>query len=566
MRKKILILISLIAALTISLAPQSSIKKKTLKKFEIIYQADVKYANDSLWITKIKDDWKATGVNLRIYKSLVENNNGKINWNGKTYQVDNTLRKIAESGLDIYIRINLTVLDIDKNEKNYSDNDFHIRSNGQRFINPYTLKPLLNVTSLKARDDMLNFIQAFINHINKLPRKIRSKIKLIVPTLTPDDETELPFSSYNFDSKQTDQNILTGFSKPEILGFIEFLKNKYITIENLNRSWGKDADFSEFTSNQIQIQKYNWDGIKSDSTSEDYYKYEKGRKDFLDFRREELKRFIDDCSKIVRKSGYRIGVQFGSIYDGLVEFRGFYDPTPLIENVDQLITGEILEYYPNFYFSADYSRSLCKYWTWVKNKTQSIIFSTESNWPGYADYSPESLIKYWAAQLRIFYEKGASSLFISHWGTIGSPNLVPEKVLDNSLFPDYIPWEDTLAKFRNIEVNNISNDYSFHLASEQGLTYNDKKTSEKPHLPAFTHNNGISVGKTEKSDFFEFPLVTLSKFKSENAYHHNYQDSGDFITTYMINNSPDYIKINYKHFYWTASSIYMDSLNDLKPE
>ena len=370
MKKNLFIFTSLLIVCTNFIYAQTTVVNKSLKKFEIIYQADVKYAIDPLWITKIRDDWKATGINLRIYKSLLENNNGKINWNGNTYPVDNAFRKIAESGLDIYIRINLTILDTDKNEKNYSDNDFHIRSNGQRFINPYTLKPLLNVTSLKARDDMLDFIQTFSNHINTLPRKIRSKIKLIVPTLTPDDETELPFSSYNFDSKQTDQSILTGFSKPEILAFIEFLKNKYITIENLNRSWGEDADFTDFTSKQIQIQKYNWDGIKSDSTAEDYYKYEKGRKDFLDFRREELKKFIDDCSNIVRKAGYKIGVQFGSIYDGLVEFRGFYDPTPLIENMDQIITDDILEYYPNFNFSADYSRSLCKYWSWKKNKTE----------------------------------------------------------------------------------------------------------------------------------------------------------------------------------------------------
>jgi hypothetical protein len=534
------------------------------KKFDIIYQADVKYANNSLWLKKIRDDWQATGINLRIYKSSVNYNSDEINWNSSSYQIDNALRKIADSGLDIYIRINLTILAKDNNEMNYSDDDFHIRSNGQRFINPYTLKPLLNVTSLRSRGDMLNFIQAFVNHLKTLPSSVRSKIRLIVPTLTPDDETEYPFNSYNFDSKKIDHNILTGFSNPEISAFIQFIQKKYITIEKLNLEWGDGSDFSGFTSDQIQIKKYNWDGIKSETASKDYYKYENGRRDFLDFRREELKMFIDDCSNIVRSSDFRFGVQFGSIYDGLVEFRGFYDPTPLIENVDQLITGEILEYYPNFYFSADYSRSLCKYWTWEKNTTQSIIFSTESNWPGYADHSPISLIKYWSAQLRIFYEKGASSLFISHWGTTDSPNLVPDKVIDNSLLLDYGAWKDTLMKFNHSEVKSVSNDFSFHLAPEQGLTFSDYKKFKIYQVPTFTHNNGIEMGSTVKSKLFEFPMITLLKFETGLANQNNYKNNGDIITTYMMKNSPDYIKSNYKYFYWTASSIFMDRISTLK--
>lgn len=542
---------------------QTTTVKNSSKKFEIIYQADVNFANNSVWLRKIRDDWQATGINLRIYRSSVNYNSDKINWNSSSYQIDNALRKIADSGLDIYIRINLTILAKDNNEINYSDDDFHIRSNGQRFINPYTLKPLFNITSLKSRGDLLNFIQAFVIHLRTLPSSVRSKIRLIVPTLTPDDETEFPFNSYNFDSKQIDHNILTGFSNPEISAFIQFIQKKYITIENLNLEWGDGSDFSGFTSDQIEIKKYNWDGIKSEIASKDYYKYENGRRDFLDFRREELKKFIDDCSNLVRNSGFKFGVQFGSIYDGLVEFRGFYDPTPLIENVDQLITGEILEYYTNFYFSADYSRSLCKYWTWEKNKTQPIIFSTESNWPGYADHNPTILIKYWSAQLRIFYEKGASSLFISHWGTTDSPNLVPDKVIDNSLLLDYGAWKDTLMKFNHSKVKNILNDFSFHLAAEQGLKFSTNKKVEFYHIPAFTHNNGIDIGGTEKCSSFEFPMVTLLKLKSEFASN-NYKGNGDIVTSFMIYNSKVYINSNYKYFYWTASSIFMDRFNDLK--
>jgi len=562
MTKNIFIVTFFSILLSTFIYAQTSVKTKSSNKFEIIYQADVKYANDHLWITKIKDDWSATGINLRIYKSLVANNNGKIDWNSNAYQVDNALRKIAESGLDIYLRINLTLLENDTIEKKYNANDFHIRSNGQRFINPYSLKPLLNITSLKARGDMLRFIHDLVSHLNTLPKKVRSKIKLIVPTLTPDDETELPFNSYNFQTKKTDHNLLTGFSEPEILGFMKFLSKRYITIRNLNERWGEGADFNDFSDKQILVRTYKWDGIKSDSTSSDYYKYENGRKDFLDFRREELKKFIDDCSKIVRNDGFKIGVQFGSIYDGLVEFRGFYDPTPLIENVNQMITDDILEYYPNFNFSADYSRSLCKYWNWKKNKIKPIIFSTESNWPGYAGYSPKELIKYWSAQLRIFYEKGARSLFLSHWGTVGSPNLVPEKVMYDSLFPDYRAWQDTLKKFRGAYINTISNDYAFHLAPEQGLNYINE--TENSGLKSFTHNNGKNVGYIERSSFFEFPLFTFLKIKTAQSSSILYNNNGDIVTSYMINDSPNYTNKKYKYFYKTGSSRFMDRSINLK--
>lgn len=67
---------------------------------------------------------------------------------------------------------------------------------------------------------------------------------------------------------------------------MKFLERKYGSINSLNASWSSGAKFNKFDSKQIQIRNYNWDGIKTDPESPDYYDFENGRKDFLDFRRE----------------------------------------------------------------------------------------------------------------------------------------------------------------------------------------------------------------------------------------------------------------------------------------
>ncbi len=401
---------------------------------------------------------------------------------------------------------------------------------------------------------MLEFVSRTVDHLNALPNKIKNRVKLIVTTLSPDDETEFPYAAYDDSSRSIVYNTLTGFSEPEIESFMGYLRKIYGSIDSLNSVWKDGAKFTDFNSDQIRIREYNWDGIKTDPTASDYYKFENGRKDFLDFRREELKRFIDDCGKIVRKAGYKIGVQFGSIYDNLTEFRGFYDPTPLIEKIDQLITDDILEYYPNFDFSADYSRSLCKYWNWKNKNYKSIHFSTETNWPDYGGHSPQELIKYWSLQLRTFYEKGASSLFISHWGTTDSPEGIPEKVISNSLV-SYSAWQDTLKKFRNAPVKIITNNFAFNLACEQGLYSGKDSVLQDELLPAFAHNRGFVVGDINKRSIIEFPLNKFSRIKTIDTGQ-SYNGKGDFVTNYMIQNSPEYLRMKYKKFNLTGTSRY----------
>ena len=535
---------------------QSQTIKDSTKKFEIVYLAAGKYASNPVWLKKIRDDWKATAINLRIYRFAVEGADSNLNWNNYPYEVDSAMTEIAHAKMNIYLRVNFAIL-TNQQIKSYRDDDFHIRSNREKFLNVYRREPLLNVTSRKSRGDMLNFLSKVVMHLNTLSSRVRSRIKLIVPTLSQDDETEFPFATYDKETNRDIFDVLTGFSRPEMAAFMRFLSNRYITIDSLNESWGEGANFSSFDTNQIRIRDYNWDGVKTDPNSKDYYRFVNGRKDFLDFRIEELKKFLDDCSVIVRKAGYKFGVQFGSIYDNLTEFRGFYDPTSLIQNVDMVITDDILEYYPNYDFSADYSRSLCKYWVWKDKASNSINFSTETNWPGYGGFTPPELIKYWSLQLRTFYEKGASCLFLSHWGTVDSPEKIPQKVISGSLLPDYKPWQDTLAEFRDAHVRIVNNTFAFNLSCEQGINNETLLL-----IPVFAHNKGLTIGNLSGRGIIEFPLNNFSRIKANNGSK-AYNDNGDFVTDFMIQNSPDYIKENYKSFYLTRTSRFMtDSIKN----
>jgi hypothetical protein len=242
----------------------------------------------------------------------------------------------------------------------------------------------------------------------------------------------------------------------------------------------------------------------------------------------------------------------------LIVFRGFYDPTSLLENANHLVTDDILEYYPNFSFSADYSRSLCRYWNWFHTENNYINFSTEVNWPGYNNYPPKTLVKYWSMQLHTFYEKGASSLFLAHWGTIGSRDKIPEKIKSGFLKTSYKAWQDTLSSYKNKPIKIITNNIAFHLACEQGLSFRIETEFNDSQLHPYTQNTEIVVGKVNGKDVYEFPLKRFSSLPRINGDKNFYNGNGDFATNYMLKNSPGYLKENYKQFFLTGTSVFID--------
>ena len=79
--------------ITLNLSAQAQTIINSSEKFEIIYQADGKYANNPIWLKKMRNDWKATGINLRILRFAVEKYDGSLNWNNHPYEVDDAITK-----------------------------------------------------------------------------------------------------------------------------------------------------------------------------------------------------------------------------------------------------------------------------------------------------------------------------------------------------------------------------------------------------------------------------------------------------------------------------------------
>src|SRR5690606_27006003 len=121
-------------------------------------------------------------------------------------------------------------------------------------------------------------------HLSDFPDVIKNKIKLVVPTFSPSDETEFPIKSVHSKNNSIINYELSGFSNPEISSFMDYLKKKYLTINNLNENWGEDASFNDFDLNEIKIKEYKWNTNDLNKYPKDYFVYKEGRKDFLDFR------------------------------------------------------------------------------------------------------------------------------------------------------------------------------------------------------------------------------------------------------------------------------------------
>ena len=181
-------------------------------------------------------------------------------------------------------------------------------------------------------------------------------IKEIVPSVSIDSELEFPHET------------MCGYSDTEIDQFCDFLEVKYNnSIANLNSAWG--SNFATFDT--IDPKDFDWDNISPYN-----YTYSAGRYDWMQFRTSILKSFIDECVNVTHSYGFKMGLQLGCIYDNLIERRGWYDVTPLIENVDAVRVAEIMEYTPNFIFGADYLRSICDFWE--RTTSNNLSFSTEN--------------------------------------------------------------------------------------------------------------------------------------------------------------------------------------------
>lgn len=527
--------------------------------FQIIYLADTKYAADSVWVNKIKTDWSATGINLRLRWSEIENDAHALNWKS----VDAALKMLERKKLDIYIRVSFifTRPVWFAPSGYYTDDDFHRRWNGEYYLNSYVFalnqsgerSKLLTFLSSNARARMKEFYRQVMAHLNQQPLAVKRRIKLIVPTLSQDDESEYPSHTW---IAAKDSAEMSGYARPEQDAFVRFLQSKYHNDSGqLNRAWGDGANFSAISMTQIKIADYHWHRQQPMGSS---YVYPRGRKDWVDFKTGALKEFLDELAVLTKTAKFNFGLQFGSFYGNDIVYRGFYDPTALLEKADFLITDDVVEYEPNFKFSADYSRSLCKFWDWKNSRStdDKIKFATETNWPEYNDYSPLILTEYWNRQLRAFYERGGAALFVSHWGTVDvaeAANFI-SRVKDGRLRRQYPRWAALLKSMKSAPIQNIAPLNATHLSCEQALYF--RSDSGFSGSTDYFYNNGFLVGKNPTR--YEFPLYRF--FKSRIADRRGvatYEQKRDVITNYMLVNSPTYVTANYREFHLTATSYIM---------
>ncbi len=514
------ILLALIIIVNFSVLPNNPNSKCLDTEFKIVFVADVRVASNKEWLKRIATDWGATGICLRIFWGHVDtdSNPGADNW----ANLDKAIQTITENqfnkkNLDIYLRVCMGLQKpkwLSPTNPRFVTDDFQIKYdnsiyNHQDYENgiPDSEKHPLNFNSPNSQKYMRNFLSEVLTHIDeKFPDNVKSRIKEIVPTFSTSDEQEYPFAA------------MCGYSSYENEEFIKYLRNKYSNnLSVLNKRWNPENEFKDFSIwSELSPGAYKWHTYENSE-----YKYPNGRVDWINFRTEQLASFINSLSDIISDFGFETGVQLGSIYDDLMERRGWVDPTKLFENANAIHVADIYQYSENFKFGAEYLSSICTFWTYTNDKDfKPVHFSTETNWPNFNNKDPLFLSIYWKEQLESYYEAGASEHYIVGW------DITPEEL--DRLKSLYQPWRSTLVGYSNKKVVTKESSVAVHLGVEQ----------------VFYNHNTKSVWnkRFELNDFVTSKYESISEGNSQNS-------DKDIITNYMLERNPEYLKrYHFIHF------------------
>jgi len=175
----------------------------------------------------------------------------------------------------------------------------------------------------------------------------------------------------------------------------------------------------------------------------------------------------------------------------------------------------------------------------------------------------DSLSLYWGMQLKKFYDRGASALFASHWGNDeGWDSVYANKIKYNRTIEKtrYSRLINLLSGYRTKTVKtNISNSSLYHLSFEQALykrSYGDYWPTDWYAYNYGTRLDAVPDGNIDRIIYPVYEFVKkLSNYTSDCGA---YPDSADFITNFMISNSPSYlINSTYSTIYLTGTSHYM---------
>ena len=102
------------------------------QRFDIVYLADPHVVCDVEWLNRMKVDWHATAINLRISWHLVENDRHQLDWR----IVDQALRILDSAKLGVYIRVSMNVINPAWYGE-FSFDDFHQRYDSTYYLRPY---------------------------------------------------------------------------------------------------------------------------------------------------------------------------------------------------------------------------------------------------------------------------------------------------------------------------------------------------------------------------------------------------------------------------------------------
>lgn len=523
--KKLLLILILVS--NNSILASHSVGFISESKFKIVFVADVRVAANKEWLKRVATDWGATGICLRVFWGHADTDSvpGADNWEN----LDKAIKTITENHfnnkkLDIYLRVCMGLQKptwISPTNFRFVKDDFQIKYDNSIYNHqdyekgiPDSEKYPLNFNSPKSQTVMKNFLREVLAHINKeFPDSVKARIKEIVPTFSTSDEAEYPFAA------------MCGYSSYETEEFKNYLKDKYSnSLSGLNSKWDPEDNWKEIKSwSEITPSKFKWDTYDNSE-----YNYANGRVDWINFRTKQLASFINSLAEIISSLSFEMGVQVGSIYDGLMERRGWVDPTRLFESADAIHVADIYQYSENFKFGAEYLSSICKFWTETNDKDfKPVQFSTETNWPNFYDQTPEFLSFYWKKQLVDYYNKGASAHYLVGWDV--TPGALDKlKLL-------YEPWRKVLIIYSDKDLVKKENQIAVHLGVEQ-VFYNHNKQS-------------IWNKRFALNDFVSSQYESITSGNVDNY-------DKDIVTNYMLQTNPEYLK-NYSYIYFAEENGFM---------
>ncbi|MGH1363320.1 MAG: FlgD immunoglobulin-like domain containing protein [Calditrichia bacterium] len=537
-----------------------------------------------LWLEAIRDDWGATGVQLYAIWSDIEPTRNVFNWT----DFDAALLKILNAGLDVNILVRMGSFLPDwaepDSEGQYQDKEFHTDKFGEIIAkgSDGTSDRYFHPSSSLGTDRMKIFYEKVVLHVkdtlvvntpllydyegtNHHSGRARRPIEF-TPSINLTAEFEL-------DSDWR----MTGYSALEKTAFITYLKAKYDNdISRLEAAWG-DTLINSFT---IDPANYNWHLELVDS---DGYDLLPGRIDWLSFKSEALLSLANEFADITNTNGFRMGIQFGSIYDKRLDFRGYFDATPFMEKAYGLRVADIPGFRDYFNFSADFSRSICEYWDDQPGSIHTRRgFSSETNWhlstKGFAVTDPmvdplasshevaaNDLSDDFEDQMMAFYDEGADYHVIFGWGNVQarwqfwatSDGERPDPVSS-------ITKDDLLVGNLTIIDTSGTNDW-YHSFTDaiKTLTTPSSPSRQSPsaatraihYSSAYFSTIPVDSGVINGRDTFYMPKAIMNKnYSNPNDSYPSI--SSDIVTDYMIEHTPDYLS-NYSDYSLTESSNWM---------